>query len=1173
MANAQRQPGRQRRDRPRSRCPTRRLIAVLGLAAVCAGVPLGGFAPAVAGESPASSAAGSPRLAALGHAHQSVLVVADRVCLEHRHIDPASIRVNLGTQQLTYGRDFLLEAQEGCLVFPDLRQFLGAELEIDYAYFPFDLEAVYAHRVPGVIPVEASPDTVVPVSRLGRPRTAGGTGGRLRVRGNKTFSVRFGTSRDATLNQSLDLDVSGEVASGVELRAILSDRDLPLQAEGNTETLNELDKVMLEVRSRNLSATLGDYDVRALGGDFLSYSKRLEGVKAEGGVGQRSFVLAAAVSRGQFISLELTGEEGKQGPYVLTDGTGNDDIVVIAGSETVWIDGLRLTRGGNNDYTIDYGRAEITFTSRRLITRDSRITVDFEYSAEAFERNFYIGGAKATLGDGRLDLGVSIVSESDDAGAPIGVLTDSERELLAEIGDSTRTTAAEAGVFAGPGAGDYLAIGDDPETRRYQYAGRGHGDYLVNFALVGPGAGDYTDSLTAGGERAYRYVGLGVGSYQPVRVLAPPSAHRLIDLAGAGKIGEALEVESELALSGLDLNTLSSVDDLDNNGSAKKLRLTYSPTVDIGGRAVGILLAGGYRDVGTRFRTLGRVRPADYSYSWNAPSTAFDRGERLRDVGIEVTPIAGFVLGTDAAATRTDTYDGDRTGFSLRLDRRLVGRFRLERADGRAWEESGADSLVAPVAADRSRDFESGELRTTIRMITPRVHYEREERVDRRLESRSGNVYTQFGGGAELSLPARARFMLDLRQRLDRVLGTGSPWADARRAFEQSYRLEVPRARSLSLSGGFTRRTADDFRAASRQVSDLIQLDVLHSSHSGGFETEGHYDVTTTDISNEGQALVFVGSGQGVYDELGRFVGTGGDYALVRTEAGGSDLRTRLRLSLRSEVRPRRFLGSPAKLQGPLRALAALGFETTVQVDELTRLNLASPRLFFDPANYQRDDATFFGTFVLRQDIDVMEGNRLLNLRLRLERRDDADNRIAGVLKDLAERNQAIRFRSSPWPKLTAELEQSWGSHIEEERVMGTTTAPNRFDLARGATALTLTGHPGGSLRLELLVRRQTDRERDGIAEARRLEVTPSFTTHLKRARIDCRFRRVDERRAGIFPASYRVGTSTGVRSEYDVGFDYRATDHVTVTAGVDGIRPPGQRFSHTARMEVRAFF
>ncbi len=1113
-------------------------------------------------------------LLALDRARVTAMVVGERLCLEHSHLDPTSLTVRHGERLLLIGRDFRLDTEASCLVFPDPRALLGAELDIEYAHFPFPLAARYVHREP--VPLElaanAPPDTVIPVERRERVATAGPpAGGRLQIRGNKTFAVRVGSSRDASLSQSLDLDVSGEVASGVELKAVLTDRDLPLQPQGDTETLNELDKVMLEVRSRNLSATLGDYDVQAFGGSFLSYSKRLEGVKAAGKVDDREFVLAAAVAKGEFISLPVVAVEGKQGPYELTDAAGNANIVVVAGSETAWLNGERLTRGDGNDYTIDYGRAEITFTARRLITRDSRITVDFEYSSEAFERNFYVGGARASVWDGRLAIGASVVSESDDTKNPIGPLTDQERSMLAAAGDSLRETAAAGGIFVGAGQGDYIALGTVPDVTRYQYVGPLRGDYQVRFLHVGMGAGDYLDSLTVNGERAYRWVGVGSGSFLPGRVLTAPESHQIVDLTGQSSLGD-LELGGEFAASGLDLNTLSGLDDVDNAGTATGLRAGYAPTLTLAGREVGIALRAGYRNIASQFNTLGRIRPPDYAYGWNAPANAFAQGERLRDAGLDVTPVAGLVVGTDVARTRTDLFAGDRTGLSVGLERRLRGRFRLERTNGE--DRTGADSLGTPSPAARTRAYESGEMSAPVAFLTPRIVYERDERIDVRTTTRNGTAYTLFGGGTEVRLPARARFTLDIRRRNDRVLGTGIPWAETVSAFEQSYRLEVPRVSAVSLSGGFTRRVADDRRRDVRQISDLIQLDVVHSSHGGGIESETHADLTTTDVGGENQELVFVGGGQGYYDEYGRYVGPGGDYVLRRAEGDAPDLRTRLRLAARAEVRPRRFLGPASGLSGAERVLAALGAETTLQVDEYTRLNLASPGLLFSPSSYQRENSTFRGTSYLRQDLDILEANRLLGIRLRGELRDELDNRVATVSRDRDIQNVGVRLRSAPWPRFSAEVEQTWGTTTEIEAASGSGgSVMNRFDLDTGSTALDLTGRPGRDTRLGLLVRRQVERARQGGGEASALELTPSATTYLKRARVDLRYRRVSEARSGLFPASYRVGILPGTRSEYGLTVDYRPLEHVTLTGGVEGIRTPAQAFNHTARFEVRIFF
>ena len=51
-----------------------------------------------------------------------------------------------------------------------------------------------------------------------------------------------------------------------------------------------------------------------------------------------------------------------QGPYQLTGLNGERDIIVLAGTEKVFLDGIEMIRGENNDYNTSYrdGRWQCT---------------------------------------------------------------------------------------------------------------------------------------------------------------------------------------------------------------------------------------------------------------------------------------------------------------------------------------------------------------------------------------------------------------------------------------------------------------------------------------------------------------------------------------------------------------------------------------------------------------------------------------------------------------------------------------------------------------------------------------------------------------------------------------------------------------------------------------------
>ena len=60
--------------------------------------------------------------------------------------------------------------------------------------------------------------------------------------------------------------------------------------------------------------------------------------------------VAVAGSRGKFNRVNFNGQDGVQGPYVLLGENGEKDIVVHAGTEKVFLDGVEMIRGEINDY-------------------------------------------------------------------------------------------------------------------------------------------------------------------------------------------------------------------------------------------------------------------------------------------------------------------------------------------------------------------------------------------------------------------------------------------------------------------------------------------------------------------------------------------------------------------------------------------------------------------------------------------------------------------------------------------------------------------------------------------------------------------------------------------------------------------------------------------------------
>lgn len=448
--------------------------------------------------------------------------------------------------------------------------------------------------------------------------------------GSISRGIGFGNNQDLAVNSNLVLQLSGKLNNEIEILAAISDDNIPIQPEGNTQQINDFDKVFIQLKRKDASLIAGDYELRRPDSYFANYFKRTQGISASNVFKDnknRTYEtgFAAAVAKGRSARNSFDGIEGNQGPYRLQGNNGEQFIIVLSGTERVFIDGVLQLRGQDNDYVVDYNTAELTFTTKRLITRNSRIVVEFEYSDKSYARSLYQfnQGYKSE----KLKLNFNYYSEQDNPSKPIlQDLNDNQKTFLEGIGNNINQA-----VFPNV---DSVAFNENEILYRktdslgiadvYVYSTNpANAKYRVGFSFVGPNSGNYQiDVNSVANGRVYVFVapqgGVPQGDYSPVSLLITPKKQQLITLNADYKVAKTTQVFTEIGFSDNDVNLYSDLQNSQNKGLAYKIIAKDTRLLN-GNDTTGLRLKTSlsYEYVNKQFKPLERYRPVEFDRDFN----------------------------------------------------------------------------------------------------------------------------------------------------------------------------------------------------------------------------------------------------------------------------------------------------------------------------------------------------------------------------------------------------------------------------------------------------------------------------------------------------------------------------------------------------------------------------
>jgi hypothetical protein len=963
-------------------------------------------------------------------------------------------------------------------------------------------------------------------------------------------------------------------------------------------------------------------DVNLDGGTFGQFTQKVQGaaVKTKGlgssaGLAGGEVTAFGAVSRGQFRTQDIEALDGVQGPYRLRGNNGEEAIIVIAGSERVYLDGERLTRGRTEDYVIDYTQAEITFTPNRLITDDRRITVEFQYSTTQFTRTLVGGRATAGTwrgedGESRLQFGATVVRQAD--GQDFQTAFDLSRQdslRLVQAGDDPAVRSGARRVEFDPeapfvhyrrepittpdGEADtiFVALNEAPSP--------GTPVFRVRFTRVGSGNGAYERAGQRTNGVVYEYVGEGDGAYSPTQPLPAPAKQRLVDLTGSIEPVPGVEVFGEWAGSLNDQNRFSDLDAGNDRGQAYSTGVRLAPlSLDAGSVSLGTLSGEvRRRRRGQNFVTFDQTRPVEYGRRWNLSRSGSDLPARLRDRGGETVDEGQLTLDWGGGSVLEAGLGRLNVGSAFEAWRRR-GRFSIQEA---GWPRLSLRT-VSITSTDRPAQVDGVWLQQdgTVRQplldsrLVPEFEVEREERRQRVqgtdslrresfrfLELRPGLSYEDGPVQATGSVEYRTEDGVD-----------AGAFRDASRTWtaqtEVAYDPQAPYRASVQ-GGVRSREVTDVFRRTERRrgtESVILRFEGQARPWDRAIDARLFYDAATerTPIQREVYVQTTPSRGQFVWrdenddgiQQLDEFVPettpNEGTYVqrFVPSDTLESvvDLQARTRLTLR----PRRLWpDGEVWWKAWLRRVTT---ETRVEVQEQSRTDRPTEIYRLDLNRFRRPGQTIDGSLRLEQRLEVFRTRRDYGLDASWRQVRGLTERAAGAERQFLNR-WTVEGQIRP--------ASAWGLRVagtaERDRVQSEAFDEARsFDIRTLRVRPSVSYQPGRTLDVTLsgVYAQKRDRAKGRQADLLKFPVELTWRRAGRlRLTANAELAQVDLNGAAIGLAQFELTDGRGPGTSFLWGLQgrYALTDNLRATLNYDGRAPATADPIHTVRVQVSASF
>ena len=1012
----------------------------------------------------------------------------------------------------------------------------------------------------------------------------------LQQQGSLSRGIIVGTNQDFALESGLQFELNGQITEDVRIHASLTDRSIPIQPDGTTQNLREFDKVFIQLQSQKTTVEMGDVDVSFQQSTFARLNRRLQGAAGYTDTNYGDYSGALSVVRGTYKSQSFQGRDGVQGPYRLTGRDGDEFVIILAGTERVYINGQLVNRGEENQYIIDYGLGEVYFTNNLFIKDETRIVIEYEYIDQNFSRTLVAAEGSEQFGDGRFTIGASVIRQADgDELLSQRTLSEDDIEVLKNAGDNLSSAVV---------SGERLADEDDDNNIRYakvdtlyngqvyqiykNIPGSAQSAYIVSFTKVGSGNGSYNRVGGSVNGLLYEWVGPGLGEYSPFRKLPAPEEQSMVALNSSFNITDHVSVFGEWAASNFDQNRFSALDDGDNNDlsylTGFKIEKMPSAIGEVDARV-------SRRYSGKNFTYFERTKEVEFNRKWNIYRD-IDSEESINEAALSISPSSNTTIGGGYGFVDRSDFRGYRQEADLQTNEPGV----LNLSYRQDWVRN-EDELL-----EREGNWfrQNGNLgKEVYRGLTPYIGFEQEFKEDKSLVTDSllqtSLSFYEVGPGVRLS---KQKFDVDMSvyfREEKRVLDNSMQKESD--AIEQRVKLNFRPSNYLTTRNEVAVRNKEyteafELQGRSNRKGLLLRSVTDYEMASGFWNGQFFYEANTEQQALFQEAYIEVGpelgqyvwvddSGDGVqqidefYPELSPNEGT-----FVRQFLPSDELFPviDLRVRFRNEFKPFSFM---QKQDGFAGVLSEVILRSRFDISENSTTEELSDIYLLRLNTFRSDSTTIQGRFFWEKELDLLNGYQGGDLVLGYNQNNTLNKRSTesvDAYADLFYLNSLYRLTD----RTSLRLDFSRG---EESSVSDRLNSRN-FDIR----SLVVT--PG----VETVISRSWQsslsfsysQKRDHYpatpVDARVIKITNSHRMFLWRkiqanARLEIRNAEVDGSSSALGTFELTEGTGLGTNLLWSLSGSYRVSNLIRLSFNYDGRTIKDRPDIHTTKLVVSAVF